>query len=628
MHINLKKFKEVFFICLISFLLSEVKPVVAQQNESKNILILFSMNQGLVAYQLILENFKDVLREEYGKPFKLSVEYLDVGKFPDLSYQQFLFDRINAKYKNTHLDLIVFVGPSIIPLINNYAAQYLKEIPAISIDFKDPFDQNKSYSINSKTTTILVDVDAKSNFELAFKLFPKNNSVYVISGSAKVDKFLLKIVMSESHEYEKSKKIIFWQDMPMEVLLEKAVQIPNESIIFIPSFTLDSLGTSYNMAEVIRLISQKTNTPIFVLLDTPFEDGAFGGYVSSMKFTGIKIGKATLKILNGEDPQSVNVEDVALNQYMFDGKALKKWNLVNSDLIPDNSIIINEEIDFIDNYKWILLAGTLFLIFQSLLIVNLVRLNKKQKTMTGQIIETENRYRELVREDRLQRMAELTASLSHELNQPLAAILSSAQAGLRFINSNRSDTQTIKEIFQNIVEDDKRAASVISSVRSMMKLEKREKEKVDLNELIREVIKIFSGEAAKKEIKIEVDLLERPVFISADSIQIQQVVLNFVFNAAHSMEDIESDNKLIVINEILNDNSVTVQVQDYGIGIKEEIKEKIFKPFITTRSKGFGIGLAVSKAIIEAHNGKISAENNPDIGATFSFELKLWEDEK
>lgn len=628
MHINLKKFKEVFFICLISFLLSEVKPVVAQQNESKNILILFSMNQGLVAYQLILENFKDVLREEYGKPFKLSVEYLDVGKFPDLSYQQFLFDRINAKYKNTHLDLIVFVGPSIIPLINNYAAQYLKEIPAISIDFKDPFDQNKSYSINSKTTTILVDVDAKSNFELAFKLFPKNNSVYVISGSAKVDKFLLKIVMSESHEYEKSKKIIFWQDMPMEVLLEKAVQIPNESIIFIPSFTLDSLGTSYNMAEVIRLISQKTNTPIFVLLDTPFEDGAFGGYVSSMKFTGIKIGKATLKILNGEDPQSVNVEDVALNQYMFDGKALKKWNLVNSDLIPDNSIIINEEIDFIDNYKWILLAGTLFLIFQSLLIVNLVRLNKKQKTMTGQIIETENRYRELVREDRLQRMAELTASLSHELNQPLAAILSSAQAGLRFINSNRSDTQTIKEIFQNIVEDDKRAASVISSVRSMMKLEKREKEKVDLNELIREVIKIFSGEAAKKEIKIEVDLLERPVFISADSIQIQQVVLNFIFNAAHSMEDIESDNKLIVINEILNDNSVTVQVQDYGIGIKEEIKEKIFKPFITTRSKGFGIGLAVSKAIIEAHNGKISAENNPDIGATFSFELKLWEDEK
>lgn len=628
MHINLKKFKEVFFICLISFLLSEVKPVVAQQNESKNILILFSMNQGLVAYQLILENFKDVLREEYGKPFKLSVEYLDVGKFPDLSYQQFLFDRINAKYKNTHLDLIVFVGPSIIPLINNYAAQYLKEIPAISIDFKDPFDQNKSYSINSKTTTILVDVDAKSNFELAFKLFPKNNSVYVISGSAKVDKFLLKIVMSESLEYEKSKKIIFWQDMPMEVLLEKAVQIPNESIIFIPSFTLDSLGTSYNMAEVIRLISQKTNTPIFVLLDTPFEDGAFGGYVSSMKFTGIKIGKATLKILNGEDPQSVNVEDVALNQYMFDGKALKKWNLVNSDLIPDNSIIINEEIDFIDNYKWILLAGTLFLIFQSLLIVNLVRLNKKQKTMTGQIIETENRYRELVREDRLQRMAELTASLSHELNQPLAAILSSAQAGLRFINSNRSDTQTIKEIFQNIVEDDKRAASVISSVRSMMKLEKREKEKVDLNELIREVIKIFSGEAAKKEIKIEVDLLERPVFISADSIQIQQVVLNFVFNAAHSMEDIESDNKLIVINEILNDNSVTVQVQDYGIGIKEEIKEKIFKPFITTRSKGFGIGLAVSKAIIEAHNGKISAENNPDIGATFSFELKLWEDEK
>lgn len=627
MHINLKNFKKVFFMCLISLLLSEFKPILAQQDEPKNILVIFSMNQGLVAYQLILENIKEVLREEYNIPFKLSVEYLDVGKFPDFSYQQFLFERINAKYKNTNLDLIICVGPSIIPLLENYAAQYLKEIPAISIDFRDPFDQNKSYSINSKTNTILVDVDAKSNFELAFKLFPKNNSVYVISGSAKVDKFLLKIVISASHKYEKSKKIHIWQDIPMDVLLAEAAQISEESIIIIPSFTLDSLGTTYNTAEVIRLISRKSNAPIFVLLDTPFDEGALGGYVSSMKYTGIKTGKTAIKIFSGVDPQSVIVDDVKVKKYMFDYKELKRFNLVNSEMIPENSIILNEEVDFIGKYKWFLVTGIVFIILQALLIINLIRLNKNQKLMTQQILESENRYRELVREDRLQHMAELTASLSHELIQPLTAILSSAQAGIRFINSNRSDNETIKEIFQNIVEDDQRAASVISSVRSMMKLEKREKERVDLNELIREVIKIFSGEAAKQEITIEVNLLERPLFISADSIQIQQVVLNFIFNAAHSMEDIESDNKLILINEILNDNSVTVQVQDYGKGIKEEIKEKIFKPFITTRSKGFGIGLAVSKSIIEAHNGKISAENNPDIGATFSFELKLWKDE-
>lgn len=626
MHI--RKLKIFSFICLTSILLYEIKPVMAQQEEPKNILVIFSMNQGVVAYQLILENFKNVLREEYNKPFKLFIEYLDVGKFPNISYQQFLFDQINAKYNNINLDLVVCVGPSIITYIDNYAAQYLKEIPAISLDFKDPFDPQKKYSLNSKTTQILAEVDAKSNFELAFKLFPNHNSVYVISGSAKVDNFLHRIVMSAAGQYEKSKKIYYWSDITMEVLLEEAPNIPDESIIIIPSFSKDALGTTYNTAEVIRLVAQKTKAPIFVLLDTPFGEGAFGGYVSSMKFIGIKTGKAAIKILNGNDPQSVVVDDIELNRYMFDWKELNKWQLLNSDLIPENSIILNEEIVFIDKYKWALLAGILFLIFQSLLIANLFRLNKKQRIMTHQIIESETKYRELVREDRLQRMAELTASLSHELNQPLTAILSGAQAGIRFINSNRANQETIKELFQNIVEDDKRAASIISSVRSMMKLEKREKEKVELNSLINEVVQIFKGEASKQKIRLEIDLQESPVFIFADLIQIQQVLLNFLFNASHAMEGVDPQKKIIRISETLSDSSVTIKVRDYGIGIKKEIKETIFKPFTTTRDNGFGIGLAISKSIIEAHKGKISAENNPDAGATFTFELKLWEDEK
>lgn len=610
------------------FLFSEIRPVLAQQEEPKNILVIFSMNQGVVAYQLILENFKNVLREEYNKPFKLFTEYLDLGKFPNISYQQFIFDQINAKYKNINLDLVVCVGPSIITLIDDYAEQYLKEIPAISLDFRDPFDPQKKYSLNSKTTKILLDIDAKSNFELAFKLFPKTSSVYVISGSSNVDKFILKIVRNASLEYAKFKKINFWQDIPMDVLLEEVSHIPDKSIIIIPSFSQDALGTTYNTAEVVRLVAQKTNTPIFVLLDTPFGEGALGGFVGSMKFIGIKSGKAAIQILNGADPQSVVVDDIELNRYMFDWKELKKWDLINSDLIPNNSIILNGEIDFINKYMWIILVGILFLIFQSLLIANLFRLNKKQKIMTQQIIESETKYRELVREDRLQRMAELTASLAHELNQPLTAILSSAQAGIRFINSNRADQETIKELFQNIVEDDKRAASIISSVRSMMKLEKREKEKVELNSLINEVVQIFKGEASKQKIRLEVDLLESPVFIFADSIQIQQVLLNFLFNASHAMEGVDPQKKLIRISETLSDSSVIIKVRDYGIGIKKEIKETIFKPFTTTRDNGFGIGLAISKSIIEAHKGKISAENNPDEGATFSLELKLWRDEK
>jgi C4-dicarboxylate-specific signal transduction histidine kinase len=121
------------------------------------------------------------------------------------------------------------------------------------------------------------------------------------------------------------------------------------------------------------------------------------------------------------------------------------------------------------------------------------------------------------------------------------------------------------------------------------------------------------------------NLSENLVYVSADSTQIQQVLLNFVSNAAQAMEEVKDDKRVIEIFEETGNNKVIVSVRDYGTGIDETIKGKLFKPFATTKEKGFGIGLAISKTIIDEHEGKIWAENNPDGGATFSFQLNLWD---
>ena len=121
------------------------------------------------------------------------------------------------------------------------------------------------------------------------------------------------------------------------------------------------------------------------------------------------------------------------------------------------------------------------------------------------------------------------------------------------------------------------------------------------------------------------NLSENLVYVSADSTQIQQVLLNFVSNAAQAMEDVKDDKRVIKIFEEIVNNKVIVSVRDYGTGIDETIKSKLFKPFATTKEKGFGIGLAISKTIIDEHEGKIWADNNSDGGATFSFQLNLWD---
>jgi C4-dicarboxylate-specific signal transduction histidine kinase len=269
-----------------------------------------------------------------------------------------------------------------------------------------------------------------------------------------------------------------------------------------------------------------------------------------------------------------------------------------------------------------------FLISQTLLILYLIRLNKRQKDIVKQKNETENIYRELIREDRLMRMVELTASLSHELSQPLTSILYNAQAGLRFLKSGKLDEKQTEEIFENIVEDDKRAGNLISSVKNLMKLETREPEKLNLNALIQDTLLIFNSEAKRNNIEININLEKNPVFIFGDKIQLQQVLLNFLFNGAIAMEKNEEKNRILKIFQRVKNNIVTVSVRDCGSGIDESIKENIFKPFVTNRENGFGIGLAVSRSIIEKHNGKIWANNISEGGAEFSFSLQIVNDGK
>jgi signal transduction histidine kinase len=414
----------------------------------------------------------------------------------------------------------------------------------------------------------------------------------------------------------------------MDETLMQVRNLPNNSIIFIPYFTTDSKSVPYNNPEAIRLMSKYASSPIFHLSDLGIGEGSVGGYVMSFGKVGLLTGEVAVKILNGTDPNSITITEKDYYEYIFDWRELKRWNLADSDLIPEGSTILFEEISYFDKYKWIVGVVLLFLILQSFLIINLIRLNRNQKLMTRKIIETESRYRGFLHEDRSLRLGQLTASLSHELNQPLTAILSTAQAGINFINSNEANPELLKQILQKIVENDKRGASILSSIRGMMKLESRKKEKVDLNSLINEVLTIYKGEATRHNTKLNVILLNEPVYVLADRIQIEQVLLNLIFNASQSMEKINAANRLMTITQSIDKENITVSVRDNGKGIDEAIKEGIFKPFITSKKEGTGIGLVICRSIIEDHQGKIWAENIPDGGAKFSFSLKIIKDEK
>jgi signal transduction histidine kinase len=352
-------------------------------------------------------------------------------------------------------------------------------------------------------------------------------------------------------------------------------------------------------------------------------DGSVGGYILSFKKIGLKSGDAAVKILKGADPKSIKIIKEDSHEYLLDWRELKRWEIADSEQIPNAGTILFRETSFFEKYKLAIISALVFLILQTLFIVNLILMNRRQRKMTIRLKEAENKYRELIHEDRILRIGQLTGTLAHELNQPLTAILSTAQAGIRFIESNNAEPGLLKEIFQNIVEDDKRTAAILSSIRGMMKMEKREKEKVDLNSLVEELIAIYRSEAIEHKVRMDVRLLNEHVYVLCDRIQLQQVIMNFILNARQAMDKINTEKKTITITEHIQQGDVIISVRDNGEGIDESLKANIFKPFVTSKKEGFGVGLAISRSIIEDHHGKIWAENLPDGGAEFSFSLKI-----
>jgi len=241
----------------------------------------------------------------------------------------------------------------------------------------------------------------------------------------------------------------------------------------------------------------------------------------------------------------------------------------------------------------------------------------------------EQQHREqLAQATRLATLGELTASLAHEVNQPLSAVMNNAQAALRFLHRQEPDLEEVDEALGDIVRDGKRAGEVIQRLRQFLRPGEMLLQAVDINELIKETAAFTRNEFLARNTVIRYSLSDGLPPVRADRIQIQQVVLNLLINAQEAMNQSEAEPREILVQTTPGDvGSITVSVRDRGPGLPSENLEKIFKPFYTTKAAGMGMGLAISRSIITSHGGRLWAVPNPDQGATLTFTLPVFQED-
>jgi signal transduction histidine kinase len=243
-----------------------------------------------------------------------------------------------------------------------------------------------------------------------------------------------------------------------------------------------------------------------------------------------------------------------------------------------------------------------------------------------EITRRERQLRELQKElahaNRVVTMEQLTASITHEVNQPVAAARNNVIAALHFLDRNPPDLQEVREALACAAEDTDRAGAVVSRMRTLMQKASPRSERVDINEAVHEVIELTRGEALKNGVSVKSKFAESLPIITCDRVQLQQVVLNLILNALQAMgEDREGARQVLITTSQTESNDPCIGIQDTGPGLSSETLSRLFEPFYTTKPNGMGLGLAICRSIIEAHGGRLWADANEPRGAAFRFTL-------
>lgn len=240
-------------------------------------------------------------------------------------------------------------------------------------------------------------------------------------------------------------------------------------------------------------------------------------------------------------------------------------------------------------------------------------------------LEVQQQRQELAHLTRVAILGEMSATLAHELNQPLSAILTNAQTAQRLLARPSVDMAEVREILEDIVADDRRAGEVIRRVRTLLKKGETEFQALDLGEIVRETLGLAHSELVSRHVKVNLRLARGLPPVRGDRVQLQQVVLNLIVNACEAMTAIAPAERTLTVTVAAaaadGDRAVQVSLQDRGGGMPPAVLDRLFEPFVTTKAQGLGLGLSICRSIIEAHDGRLWAANNADGGATFCFAL-------
>jgi len=416
-------------------------------------------------------------------------------------------------------------------------------------------------------------------------------------------------------------EVIDLTGLSMAELRQRLGELPGDSAVTYVGFSTDVTGERYLPNEASQLIAEAANRPTFVDSETFIGKGSVGGLVVSPGGIGRVAARFALRILDGENASDIpitNSEEIL--RPVFDWRQLQHWG-ISEDRLPVGSDVRFRSPTAWEQYRWQIMLISAALLLQSLLIAGLFYEHRRRRQAE---VQASRRMAELAHMNRSAAIGQMSASIVHEINQPLAAIVMNAGTGLRWLAKDTPNVEKAAHALKNIVGNGNRASQVVQTLRAMFKKEISNRTLVDINDAIRAVLTLLRIELEEHEVVTKATLKEGLPHVMADRVQLQQVIFNLVTNAIEAMSSIGADSRTLRLrSEEIESGECIVAIEDSGPGIEPETLKRIFEPFFTSKSKGMGMGLSICRSIIEAHGGRLWVAGNTPRGAVFEFALPV-----
>jgi signal transduction histidine kinase len=583
---------------------------IASAAESKRVLLLYYSFGG---NQVNATHFRSALEQQSQELLEIYDAPLGTARPANEDVVARYADYLHALLPDQRLDLVVAVGASAVSLSQRYRRQNFPFTPMLAIaeERRIPLADLRENDVVAPTK-----IDLAGVIENILRVLPRTTNVAVVIGNSPSERFWLEQLHIAFEPFAGRVSFIYFNELSFSEILTRVAALPPRSAIFHLMLLTDAAGTTHDDTQVLRRLHAVANAPIFSYYDNNFGDGIIGGPLISVQARSQVAAEVALRMLRGEKSRDLKVQPVGFAAPKFDWREMRRWG-VSANSLPLGSEIYFRSPSAWEQYRGQILAIVAALLAQAALVVWLVyEIGRRHRAE----IQSRRSMAELTYMNRKASAEQRSATLAHEIRQPLAGIATRASAALRWLRMEKPDLEKAQTALEAVVAASHRAGDIIGNVSAMFKKEPSERVPTDINQIILTVLSTVRVELQQHSVDLQTHLNEHIPTVLGDKVQLQQVVLNLVMNAVEGMQSVQT-RVLKVQTHQTNRGMVRVSIEDTGTGIDPSNIDRVFKPFFTTKANGMGMGLAICRSIIENHDGRIWVSARTNGGSIFQLEL-------